>query len=286
MNKKGLICLPLIAAMLGGCDFSKIPGGSLLAKLDIFNFFGGKDQNGGNNGGNNNGNNNQGNTDSGNDDQVEPDFDTDPNLGLEEFSGYKRAGKPVEGKKYLLGYYDYGRRTMRFANGDYHKDSGKTYPFYMATTDNTTEGAAEFSVTYVDDEETQFLIKASCSGKPWDEKYISVYGATSSFSNNVFSFANVADVNEKYSKDGTDYDVFGVWEYYDEVEDGGTTYEVKTIGAKLTHPAEEDETTVMFGCKCYSNYDGGPSEYISIDCSRIGTCIGSEYSIAHLYEKI
>ena len=285
--KKGLICLPLVATMLGGCSILgiELPGGELLSKLDFLHILPGNNNSTGGSG-NNNTTGGGGNNTSGGGDVVDDDFDT--NLGKEEILGYKRVDNPTDGGKYLLGYYDFVTKKMRFANGDYHKDDKGTYPYYLATTDNTATGAAEFQVDYVSEDEFTIHVTCSDSSKPWNNKYFGVYAATSSHANSVFSIAPCDDLNEQYTDlGGTKHDVLGVWKFYQNATVDGVTYQVNTIGAELVHPdSDTDPVLRMFGCKCYDGYNKTASGYVSIDCSAQSSCVATDYSIAHLYEKI
>lgn len=196
-------------------------------------------------------------------------------LGPETFGDYKRVGKPDEGHNYILGFYNSGAKTMRFATGNYHSDVNGEYPYYMETTDNTVEGVATFTIEFTNDEKTHFNIKVSCPGKPWDDKYMSIYGAISSYSNPVTSLAPVSDLNEKYTTpSGDEVDVVGEFEYVESYEE----VEYNTIGIYYQILGNDEQPVLrMLGCKY--------TDYVSIDCSEISKADDADYAVVHFFEK-
>ena len=257
MKRKGLIALPLAAMMLGGCNVLGFQLPSLMDLIDPLGIFHGK----------------------------EDDGDAIDKKGQAEILGYRRVDNPVAGKKYLFGYYDTAKNKMRFANGNYHHDTKGDYPFYMATTEDTVEGAAEFELTSVGNSE--YTIKVTCndSSKPWNNKMLSLYEATSSYSNMVMSIAPADDIEDQYTtKDGQTVDVVGRFKFYKTAVIDDAKYAINTIGMEYQYNAngETEKHLRLFGCEV-ENDNGG---YVSIDCSIATKCVQDSYAIAHLYEKI
>lgn len=257
--KKRLFLLPLLAGFaLAGCEFTI--GGK------TFVIGGGKD----------NGGNNSGKVDDGDD----SGDDEDPivlNI-KEEFGSYKLARKVENGKKYLMGVYKVGNDEMRFANGDYHRDNKGFYPFYMGQTVNTTDGAAEFEVNFVNSDE--FTMKVHAPDQVWDGKYVGVYPATSSYGNSVMTLALLDDPNQTTYVDpksgnsipaGTDIvSKFKYFESYNQV----VTY----APAALYKYPDVDETAVP-------KFFGTGADYVSMDCTTYEKAFApDDYFMAHFYE--
>ena len=249
--KKSLILLPLLAALaLVGC---------------------GKEEAGGNNNG-------------GNSDDTEVDDGFIDKLGPDQVGVFKRVDEPELGKSYVFGYYDYNSEELRLANGKYHSDSKGFYPYYMAT-EQTTEDSDELARFTLEDGGTgKYMVKVSCADteKPWHNKYMSIYSATSSYDNLVFSIAPVDDVDGQYqpldkqlNPNGDPVDVIGRFDF---VKDDEVSH-LSTIGISVTHAQEVDADIFRtFGCAYGS--------YVSIDCSSIDKAIGDDYSVAHFYEIV
>ena len=260
MKRKGLIVLPLVATMLGGCNILGFELPSMMDMLDPLGLFHEKEGGGG----------------------KVPAGAIDKR-GQEEILGYRRVDSPKAGKKYLFGYYDTAKGQMRFANGNYHSDDKGEYPYYLGTTENTAEGAAEFELTSVGNSE--YTVKVTCdSSKPWNNKMLALYEAQSSYSNLVMSIAPVNNLDDQYSYGDKTYDVVGRFKYYNTVNVDGDNYTVNTIGMEYQYVdnGETEKVLRMFGCEI-ENDKGG---YVSIDCSVCTKCILDTYAIAHLYEKI
>ena len=213
-----------------------------------------------------------------------------PENTLEEFQGYKIATKLKEGKRYLLGDYRVREDLMRFANGDYHWDSGQFYPFYMGTVAGTTEGAAEFEIKYLDKGAGEFSIQcfAKDESLPWNKKYIGVYAAISTHDNQVMSLALLDDPKQTtYTdpKDHKDWRVSGTFKFYKEYE-GLPAY---APAAPFAYPEVDPEPVPKFlGSSkiTQEGWDKGEKDYISMDCKKWEDALSTEkYDLAHFYEK-
>lgn len=213
-----------------------------------------------------------------------------PENTLREFQGYKLATSVKEGKRYLLGDYRHREDLMRFANGDYHWDGGNFYPFYMGTVAGTTEGAAEFEIKYLNKSAGEFSIQVFAEGKPWHQKYIGVYGAKSTYDNQVMSIALLDDPKQtSYTdpKTGTAVGnrVSGVFTFVEKYED----LPAYAPAAFYEYPEVDPEPVPKFlGSSLITDedYEKGEADYISIDCKRWEDALsGSKYDLAHFYEK-
>lgn len=204
--------------------------------------------------------------------------------GPAQVGDFKRVDNPVVGKSYVFGFYLPEDEEVRFATGNYHSDSKGQYPYYMATKSTSSaddlDELAKF--TFEDAGNGQYKIKVTCEDteKPWHDMYVAVYAATSTYSNNVFSFAPVEDINQQYqpvdktlSPEGELVDVIGKFDFVK----NGEGCKLNTIGFTAAHFNEpDDEKFRTFGCQY--------QDYVSIDCSAIDKAISDDYSVAHFYE--
>lgn len=206
-----------------------------------------------------------------------------PQNFLKEFQGYKLATSVKDGGRYLLGVYRVNEDLMRFANGDYHRDGNKYFPFYMATVAGTTEGAAEIEVKMVGNDE--FTMQVFASGQVWDQKYIGVYSAESTYGNSVMSIALLDSPDQTSYTDPKDSktsdNVSAKFKFY-------TTYEEMPAyapAAPFQFPDIDEEKVPKFMGTGHNTSDGEP-DYTSIDCKSYDIALNSElYDLAHLYEK-
>ena len=207
-----------------------------------------------------------------------------PENFCEEFRGYKIARTVKDGGKYLLGVYRKNENLMRFANGDYHRDSKGYYPFYMGTVAGNEEDvmskAAQIEVKFVGEDE--FTMQMFCEGQVWHQKYIGVYAASSSYGNSVMSIALLDDPNQtSYTdpKNGNTFTPSSHFKFYTEYND--------TIAyapaAPFQYPDVDEEKVPKFIGTGHAN-EG--ADYTSMDCKSYETALEYEsYDLAHLYEK-
>ena len=208
-----------------------------------------------------------------------------PSNFLKEFKGYKLAREVKDGGRYLLGVYRQKEDLMRFANGDYHRDSRGYYPFYMATVAGNEEDvmskAAEFEVKFVGNDE--FTIQVFCEGQVWHQKYVGVYAASSSYGNQVTSIAlldspdQTSYTNPKDNKTFTD--LTSHFKFFSEFN------EVKAYApaALYQYPEVDEEKVPKFMGTGHAN-EG--TDYTSIDCKSYEAALDYEsYDLAHFYEK-
>lgn len=198
---------------------------------------------------------------------------------------YVRVDNPVEGEKYFFGFYKPSTNKLMLANGKYHSDSKGSYPFYMATveTDAETTEAASFEISKLSGG-TEFTIKVTCPNdttRPWHNKYMSIYSASSSYDNAVMSLAAVDNINEKFDTldtsavpkpTGNLVDVNGKFEFVTTTE----TAVFNGVGIVAKHSSEDNERLWTFGCKY--------TDYVSIDCSNEDKALSNDYSVAHFYK--
>ena len=208
----------------------------------------------------------------------DPVLDEDPVL-KESFQGYKLVKSVQDGKKYKLGVYKHADDKMRFFNGDYHRDGGAFYPFYLGMGDEDDIAcAADVEVHFVS--ETEFTMQVSCDESlPWNGKYISVYSATSGYNNNVMSYALLdSPTQTEYIDPKSEQAIESVpnalFKFY-------TTYTEKTcyaIAADYQHPEADDSANAKF-------MGTGP-KFRSIDCNMNADVAmqGYSYDLAHFYE--
>lgn len=207
---------------------------------------------------------------------------------LREFQGYKLATEVKDGKRYLLGDYRHREDLMRFANGDYHWDSGKSYPFYMGTVAGRVEGAAEFEVKYLNKSAGEFSLQVFADGMPWNQKYVGVYAAKSTYGNQVMSIALLDDPNQTTYKEpntGSDVRCSGVFKFYEKYED----MPAYAPAAPFAYPEVDPEPVPKFlgsSLITQEDYDKGEPDYISIDCKKWEDALSPDkYDLGHLYEK-
>ena len=213
-----------------------------------------------------------------------------PENTLEEFQGYKVVTKVKEGKRYLLGDYRHREDLMRFAAGDYHRDSKGEYPFYMSTVAGTTEGAAEFEIKYTNKSAGEFSIQVFTkdSSYPWNNKYIGVYAAQSTYGNQVMSLA-LLDKPDQTSytdpKSGNSVKVSGTFTFVKTYE-GLNAY---APAAPFAYPDVDPEPVPKFlgsSMITQEDFDKGEPDYISMDCKKWEDALDpNKYDLAHFYEK-
>lgn len=195
----------------------------------------------------------------------------DKQIGPKEFEGYKRIAVPKDGKKYLLGYYNFEDEEMRFINGDQHHDYDPKYEsvdysfeYYLETTEDTTEDAAEVKVEYIDD--THFTLKVIAQNEDYHyhEKYLQAYEATSSAGRSVLSLKPVDEIE----------DDLGKFEVIKEVE--GEEF----VGVGLMYQdyraEEEEEMAKLLGTK---------TEYVSVEVSTTDDVLSGNFCPCHFWEK-
>lgn len=254
--KKRLFLLPVLAGLaLTGCDF------------DFFGLFGG--------------------------DKSEQALQqlVDSGAALKDYKGYTIATKVKDGGEYLMGVYRKNEDLIRFANGDYHRDSNGFYPFYMATVGATTEGAATVKVKFHTDK--KFSLQLSCPGQPWDGKYVGFYPAKAS-KNWVSSVALLEDPTQKVfdtipykDKDGQhaseQKNCYGLFTWFDYCEG----MPVCAPGITYQHPELDEEQVPKFmGTGHNANVSKGEDDYSSIDAKNWEAATDNEaYDLMHLYEK-
>lgn len=214
------------------------------------------------------------NSSSDTDDEV---LDENPVL-KESFKGHKLVKSIENGKKYKLGVYKHNNDVMRFFNGDYHRDSGQFYPFYLGMGDeDDIECAAEVEINFVSDSE--FTMKVSCDESlPWNGKYIGVYSSEGT-SNKVISYAlldtpDQTEYIDPYRDEAISSIPSALFKFY-------PTYGEKTcyaIAADYQHPDVDDAPNAKF-------MGTGP-KYKSIDCNMNPDAAmeGFSYDLAHFYE--
>lgn len=214
----------------------------------------------------------------------------DAGAALKNFQGHELVTSVKDGEEYLFGVYRKNEDLMRFVSGDYHRDDNGFYPFYMGTVAGTTEGAATVKVEML--EGNTFGLKISCnSSLPWNGKYIGVYAATSSYSNEVTSialldsptqtsFRTIAN-HQAGAKTVTCSGVFEMYEYYEGMP-------ACAPGVKYLHPSlDEDVATPKFlGTGHNNSYDESEPDYTSIDAKQNVDALSIDaYDLAHLYTK-
>lgn len=216
------------------------------------------------------------------------DSDLPPHT-LREFQGYRLATKVQDGKKYLFGDYRHREDLMRFANGDYHRDGAKEYPFYMGTVGGTVKGAAEFQVKFINKSKGEFSLQCFAEGQVWNGKYVGAYAGVSSNDNKVSSIALLDDPKQTEYVDpqfGDTYKVSGIFKFYETYE-GFAAY---APAIPFQYPNLEPEAGAkFFGSSMITqqDWDKGEADYISMDCKRWEEALSnSPYNLAHLYEKI
>lgn len=209
---------------------------------------------------------------------------------LEEFKGYKIATSVKDGGRYLLGDYRHREDLMRFAQGDYHRDSKGEYPFYMSTVAGTTEGAAEFEVKFTNKSKGEFSLQVFCANTslPWNGKYVGAYAAKSSYDNQVMSLALLDSPTQTHytdPKSGTSYTCKGIFQFYTVYED----LPAYAPAIPFAYPNIDPEPVPKFlGSSLLSqeNFDRGEPDYTSMDCKKWEDALTPDkYDLAHFYEK-
>ena len=205
-----------------------------------------------------------------------------------EFEGYKLAKSVKDGGEYILGVYRTQEGKMRFVNGDYHSDSKGSYPYYMATTDNTTTGAAKVKVKMLD--KKNFTLQVIAPGHDWDTKYIGMYPGTGKGgggTNAVMSLAPLdspdqASYTEPTDSSKTYTDLVAKFQYFENYAN-----EVCYAPAALykdTRVGDEEAVPKFMGTG--HNPDTSQDDYTSVDAKTYHVALDSgAYDLAHLYEK-
>lgn len=214
----------------------------------------------------------------------------DPNVKLapaefldENGKTHKRVSEVVDGGHYYLGYYRAYSEGMRFANGEPHKDGDKTFPFYIGTDEEgKIANAAEIIIDY-NDGGTSFTMQIDKDGATWDDRYLSVYMASSSYGNIVYSIYAAEKVGDKHA--GTEEGATSSGEdcYYDfQMMPTYNDYNlgVPYVAIQDTRLEEEEPQPKFLG----SGVDGDGVGYISIDCSNAEKAMGDTYNLAFFYE--
>ncbi len=275
--KKRLLILPLLGGfLLTGCDFMDTVKGWFSPKTE--------DKSSGDS-----------KKDKGDDDDI-PELIVDHTPQIKEtYGGYKLARTLQEGKRYILGAYRHKSDTMRFFNGDYHRDGNGPddyYPYYLGTVENSTESAAQIEIEFVDGSTTDFnihVVEIPGEGeKPYLDKYIGIYAGTSEFDNVVTSMALLDDPNQTtYHDPKKDVDHEGVkcnftfTGKYTKGE-GASATEVDVYAPCIWFSKnDEPEQLIFLGTKIDSN------NYTSFDSQYAESATdGGAYDLAHFYELI
>ena len=195
----------------------------------------------------------------------------------EEFGDYKLAKSVEEGGKYIIGVYRSKLDYMRFFNGDYHRDAGNFFPFYMGCgAEDDVSCAAEVTVHFVNENEFTMQVSTSDASLPWNGKYIGVYSATSGYNNQVMSIALMDSPNQtSYTdpKSGKTTDLpSALFKYHVSCNDQ-TVY---APAADYKYEGLDEEKVPKFL--------GTAGDYVSIDCKSYEVATdGNEYDLAHLY---
>ena len=220
--KKRLLVLPLLGGLLlSGCDLMDTVKGWFSPKTE--------DKSSG-----------DGKKDKGGDDDI-PELIVDHTPQIKEtYGGYKLARTIQEGKRYILGAYRHKSDTMRFFNGDYHRDgtgADDYYPYYLGTVEDSTAGAAQVEIEFVGSSTTEFNIKVvdipGDGEKTYLNKYLGIYTGITDRDNVVTSIACL-DTKDQTSytdpKKGTVHDdvkaAFTFTEKYNQTTETGGTKEV------------------------------------------------------------
>ena len=287
--KKRLLILPLLGGfLLTGCDFMDTVKGWFSAKTDDKSSSDGKKDKGGD------------------DDIPELIVDHTPQI-KEEYGGYKLARTLQAGKNYILGAYRHKSDTMRFFNGDYHRDGtgpDDYYPYYLGTIEDSTSGAAQVQIEFVGSSTTEYNIKVvyipGSGEKTYLDKYLGIYTGITDRDNVVTSIACLNDKGQtSYTdpKKGTVHDdvkaVFTFTEKYNQTTETGDTKEVDVYapcmsfqkkdmpGSQGTVPGDTEPHLVFMGTVINSN------NYTSFDTQGEETATdGGAYDLVHFYEAI
>lgn len=197
---------------------------------------------------------------------------SDEKLPPEEAFGHKRVTSIEDGKSYYFGIYKKNSgETYHFLNGNEHSDAKGKYPYYMSETVVDSEdgfaGMATVTAKFVDD--THFTLQITADGKDNDGKYISIYKAQSSFSNQVMSIHCADEIGEKF-KDQECYYNFEWLDVYDE-------YSIETAVISMTDErvGETEDTPKFFGTD---------DQYVSMDCAHEDKAFMETYNLAYFYE--
>lgn len=282
--KKRLLLIPLISAFaLSGCDFMDTVKGWFSPKSEDKTPSGKKE--------------------SGDDSDI-PELVVDHTPQIKEtYGGYKLARTLQEGKRYILGAYRHKSDTMRFFNGDYHRDSAGYYPYYLGTVEDSTDGAAQVEIEFVGSSTTEYNIKVveipGDGEKPYLNKYLGIYTGLTDRDNLVTSLAALANASDTTYTDpvkGTEHDdvktTFTFTEKYNQTTETGTkevdvyapcmSFARKTMtGSQGSVEGDAVERLVFIGTVINSN------NYTSFDTQFVETATdGGAYDLVHFYEAI
>lgn len=197
-----------------------------------------------------------------------------------EYNGYKLVEKPTDGHEYLIGIYKHNKDKMTFVNGNYHSDSKGTYEYYMSTSEGTAD-AAKVVVKFTGTDTFRLQVKAP--GKAWDNKWIGIYAASSSYGNNVWSIAHLdTEGQATFTPTGkqTAEKAYSDFTYVERFEDNAAAaFAVMVADSR----ADEDVATPKF----FGTGIPKTGEYVSMDCAAYGKALDHDtYDLAHFYEKI
>lgn len=196
-----------------------------------------------------------------------------------KFGGVKVATSLVDGESYYFGMYRREQSVMRFINGSYHRTERGTWSYYMATTKNTLEGAAQVKVRMVGNDE--FTLQVIAPGMDWDQKYIGVYLREKTTNNFV---SQIACLNNPDDQTFTSYyqnssetvttTVVSRFKYYEKYR----SHSIYTIGATYPATAQISEPFII--------YFGTSGTYVTIDCQPTVSSVESDsFDLAHLYKR-
>lgn len=272
--KKRLLLIPLISAFaLSGCDFMDTVKGWFSPKTDDKSTPDGKKDKGGD------------------DDIPELIIDDTPKV-KEEYNGYRLAKEIQEGKRYLLGAYRHNSDTMRFFNGDYHRDGQGFYPYYLGTDENSVETAAQIEIHFVDGSTTDFYIQVFTpddTTKVYNEKYLGIYTGTTDRENIVTSIALLDSPDQTTYHDpkkDTDHDdvcstFTFIKKYTKETAEGNKEVDMNAPCMWFTKAGDLSQNLIFMGTTINSN------NYTSFDTQSVETASnGAAYDLAHFYEAI
>lgn len=213
--------------------------------------------------------------------------------GCQDIEGHALVKEIEDGAEYYMGIYHTNGDDLdelRFINGEPHKDSKGSYPYYLGTDSEDDTSIEESAKVKIHKNGDTFKISIHKQGAEYDGQYIGVYMATSSYNKDVFSIHMDANgVSGKQTFDVTDargtktvsntdvyYDF--VWSTYNE------DYELytysPTVMIKDTRAEENNATPKYLGTGA-----NGDEYYISIDCKNEDSALGDEtYSLTHFFE--
>ncbi len=190
--------------------------------------------------------------------------------------GHKRVTEVKDGKEYYYGVrrynqgedYEDDEKEWMFINGEPHTDRNGEYPYYMSeslvASKDDFDDVAKVKIHYLNDSE--FAMQIIKDGARYDQKYVGVYMAQSSYGNDVLSFYLADEIGDDVDEEwgygeGKGKDAGAVCYYNFSWLHDFEDYAIDTAVIMIADSRKEDAEPMP-------KFPGTADEYISMNCEQ------------------